>query len=166
MAMSSEQPPFQMPMHESDVLGDQAEVMAILKQQKRIQADKNKEMKEQKSKGKPQAKGNRSKRAGLMFPVGLIDRKLKEMGVAKRVGQGASVFLAAVLEYLTAEVLELAGNTTQEAKKTRILPRHIQLAIHKDEELEKYLGNTTIAAGGVLPGIPSILLQQQPKSNK
>mmetsp|Transcript_12512 Transcript_12512/g.30423 ORF Transcript_12512/g.30423 Transcript_12512/m.30423 type:complete len:168 (+) Transcript_12512:216-719(+) len=148
---------------------DQAEVMAILKQQKKILGEKKakdaKEMKEKKQK-QVQQTGNRSKRAGLMFPVGMIDRKLKEMGVAKRVGAGSSVFLAAVLEYLTAEVLELAGNTTSEQKKNRILPRHIQLAIHKDEELEKYLGNTTIAQGGVLPGIPAVLLPNGGNSTK
>ncbi|CAD7956067.1 unnamed protein product [Amoebophrya sp. A25] len=144
------------------------EVMAILKQQKeqkKMMQDKKKE-KEVKVKGKINTTGNRSKRAGLMFPVGMIERKLKEMGVAKRVGSGASVYLAAVLEYLTAEVLELAGNITQRNKKTRILPRHIQLSIHEDEELEKYLGNTTIAAGGVLPGIPSVLLPGGGKQNK
>ena len=56
------------------------------------------------------------------------------------------------------------GNTAQDVKKNRILPRHIQLAIHKDEELEKYLGNTTIAQGGVLPGIANQLLPTQAKA--
>jgi hypothetical protein len=69
---------------------------------------------------------------------------------AERIGAGAPVYLAAVLEYLAAELLELAGNAARDNKKNRIIPRHIQLAVRNDEELSKLLGNVTIASGGQL----------------
>ena len=71
------------------------------------------------------------------------------------------MYMAAVLEYLAAEILELAGNAARDNKKSRIVPRHIQLAVRNDEELNKLLGGVTIASGGVLPNIHAVLL---PKS--
>jgi len=85
---------------------------------------------------------------------------------ATRVGAGAPVYLAAVLEYLAAEILELAGNAARDNKKTRIVPRHIQLAVRNDEELSKLLSGVTIAAGGVLPNIHSVLLPKKTGKDK
>ncbi len=97
-------------------------------------------------------------KAGLQFPVGRVGRYLKQGKYATRVGAGAPVYLAAILEYLTAEILELAGNAARDNKKSRIIPRHIQLAVRNDEELNKLFGSVTIAQGGVLPNIHSVLM--------
>jgi histone H2A len=116
--------------------------------------------------GTREAGKSRSSRAGLQFPVGRVHRLLRKGNYAQRIGAGAPVYLAAVLEYLAAEILELAGNAARDNKKTRIIPRHLQLAIRNDEELNKLLGHVTIAQGGVLPNIHSVLLPKKGLSEK
>jgi histone H2A len=85
-------------------------------------------------KGKTAGKKSVSKsaKAGLQFPVGRIARYLKKGKYASRIGAGAPVYLAAVLEYLAAEVLELAGNAARDNKKNRIVsaPRSKELKIY------------------------------------
>ncbi|XP_053698898.1 histone H2A-beta, sperm-like [Sabethes cyaneus] len=116
--------------------------------------------------GKAKAKAkSRSSRAGLQFPVGRIHRLLRKGNYAERIGAGAPVYLAAVIEYLAAEVLELSGNAARDNKKTRIIPRHLQLAIRNDEELNKLLSRVTIAQGGVLPNISFVHLHKYPEKN-
>lgn len=113
------------------------------------------------------ASQSRSSKAGLTFPVGRIHRLLRKGNYAQRIGAGAPVYLCAVLEYLAAEILELAGNAARDNRKTRIIPRHLQLAIRNDEELNKLLGHVTIAQGGVLPNIHQNLRPKKtPKAAK
>ncbi|VDQ00346.1 unnamed protein product [Trichobilharzia regenti] len=114
------------------------------------------------SSGKSRAKTKtQSALAGLQFPVGRVHRLPRKGNYAERVGAGAPVYLAAVLEYLAAEVLELTGNAARDNKKTRIIPRHLQLVIRNDEELNKLLGGVTIAQGGVQPNIQAVLLPKK-----
>ncbi|PRT55317.1 Histone H2A-beta [Wickerhamiella sorbophila] len=109
---------------------------------------------------------SRSAKAGLTFPVGRVHRFLRKGNYAQRIGAGAPVYLAAVLEYLTAEILELAGNAARDNHKTRIIPRHIQLAVRHDEELNKLLGHVIIAQGGVKPHIESFLVPKKSGKSK
>nr|XP_031291338.1 histone H2A type 1-H-like [Camelus dromedarius] len=79
-------------------------------------------------------------RAGLQFPVGRVHRLLRKGNYSEMVRAGAPVYLAAVLEFLTAEILELAGNAFRD-NKMQIILRHLQLAIRNDEELNNLLGS-------------------------
>eukprot|EP00727_Mastigamoeba_balamuthi_P014364 m51a1_g9552 putative histone h2a type 1-like (250) ;mRNA; r:879908-880858 len=109
-------------------------------------------------------RASRSARAGLMFPVAAVQRMLKEGCYARRVAAGAPVYLAAVLEYLTAEILELSGNAARDCRKKIIQPRHLMLAVRGDSELEAAylrLRNGTVgyfAGGGTAPCINTYVL--------
>ncbi|XP_028173400.1 histone H2A-like [Ostrinia nubilalis] len=103
----------------------------------------------------------RSSRAGLQFPVGRIHKILRKGNFAPRIGSGAPIYLAAALEYLAAEILELAADAARDTKKSRVVPRHILFAIRNDEELNRMLSGVTISQGGVVPSIQPVLLPKK-----
>jgi histone H2A len=104
-----------------------------------------------------------NKKAGLTFPVGRVNRYIKKGRFSHRVGSNAPIFMAAILEYVVAEVLEVAGNNARAEKKTRLRPRHVMLAIEEDQDLKHVFKDITIAGAGVAPGIQEFL---QPKKDK
>jgi len=116
----------------------------------------------------PAKKSSKSanKKAGLTFPVARVNRYIKKGRFAKRVGGNAPIFMAAVLEYVVAEVLEVAGNNALADKKHRLRPRHVMLAIEEDQDLQKLLGGVTIAGAGVAPGIQEFLKPKKDKISK
>jgi len=113
---------------------------------------------------KKKQKGKRisaSTRAGLQFPVGRMHRKLRNSVKVNRVSPDAAVYLATVLEYCTADIMELAGNAARDNGKLRITPRHILLAVRNDEELNNLVAGASIAEGGTLPHIHAVLLPKK-----
>jgi len=111
-------------------------------------------------KGKPRRSGNGSQkkadpissstRAGTIFPGSRCNRYLKQGRYSTRYSAQAGVFMAAVLEYLSAEILELAGNMCEQMKKKTITNQHINLGMRNDEELAKLIHMVQFSQGGQL----------------
>lgn len=89
----------------------------------------------------------KSSKSNLIFPVGRIGTMLRKGRYSKRVSRGAATFLAASLEFLVGEALELSSKTV---KGKRITPRAINLAVRHDADLGSLLQNVTISRGGVV----------------
>ncbi|KAG2221110.1 hypothetical protein INT45_008631 [Circinella minor] len=99
-----------------------------------------------------------STKAGLEFPVTRIHRYLRQGRYSHRFNTNAAIYLTSVLEYITADLLEMAGNAAHANNRKTVTPRHLQLAVRQDPELDKLLSNVIIAEGGVIPYIHPILL--------
>jgi len=119
------------------------------------------------------------KQYGLIFPVLRTRKYLKQyLGVPHKKGalknrkanvtvrHEASIYTAAVLEYMCAEVLEISGNVAMEKKRKTIKPRDILLAIRDDEEINKLISkNAVFCQTGIIPKkIPTVLLKPYQKS--
>ena len=100
----------------------------------------------------------------LIFPVGRYNRLIKQGRFTNRTSKSAGVFMAAVIEYITSEICELASSAAQEKNKLTITPRHIQLALSNDEELNKLFCDALISKGGVTPNVHAFLFGKQGKS--
>ena len=99
--------------------------------------------------------------AGLQFCVPSVAAIASRVQHGSILDIGASVYLTAVVEYMVAELLELAGNAARDFKSSFITPRHILLALFNDEELYRFCKNAIIREGGVVPNIHSVLLPKK-----
>lgn len=97
-------------------------------------------------------------KAGLQFPVGRIHRYLKNETRVRRVSACAAVYMAAALEYLCADLMDIAGSITRDRRKKRITPRHILYAIKDDRELDELLRDVHVPEAGTRPWLHIALL--------
>ena len=110
--------------------------------------------------------GGKQSKSGLIFPTGRVSSLLRKGRYSKRVSGSSGVYMAAVLEYLTAELLELAVKVQQKKKadSRRVTPRAITMAVRADADLGALLRDATFASGGVVPSIEKSL--EKKKKNK
>lgn len=106
------------------------------------------------------------KKLKLTLPIHKFAKALRGQSHTRRVGGGTAVMLTSIIEYVTSEILELAGNTAKEGGKIRIVPKHIQQAVRTDEELNKYFADVTIAGAGVVPQVHVAALPKRDKRPK
>jgi histone H2A len=112
---------------------------------------------------------SRQGKAGIIFPPSITEKFLRNFGYSKiMVTSSAPIFLAAVLEYLVAEVLLLASKSANENKKTRITIRDLEISIKQDQELVNLFNKLDIVllGGGVVPYIHPCLTNKKPKKKK
>ncbi|KAK7200098.1 histone H2A [Novymonas esmeraldas] len=107
--------------------------------------------------------GSKSAKAGLIFPIGRIGSLLRRGQYARRIGAAGAVYMAAVVEYLTAELLELSVKAAaQSGKKPRRLnPRTVMLAVRHDDDIGSLLRNVTVSHGGVVPSINKAIAKKK-----
>jgi len=98
------------------------------------------------AKGKKKTK-SKSEKAGLTFPISRINRYVKTKSGIKRVGGSAPIYLTAVVEYIVAEVMELAGQVTADASRKTISPEDLIKALRGDKELAKLFSGHAVFLG-------------------
>lgn len=108
--------------------------------------------------------------SGLNFPISLATRYLRQFGRSSlRVSKLASVTLAAALQYIASEIIDLSLNIARDQTKKRIKNRHVMLAIHKDQELHSLLVDDLkvfLPSTGVPDAIHPFLVQKRPKKRR
>lgn len=112
---------------------------------------------------------SRQGKAGIIFPPSIAEKFLRNFGYSKvMVTSTAPVFLAAVLEYLVAEILILASKSATNNKRIRITIRDLQLSVGEDQELSTLFDklNISFLGGGVVPYIHSCLITKKPRKKK
>eukprot|EP00071_Canis_lupus_P037795 XP_022271352.1 uncharacterized protein LOC102152481 isoform X3 [Canis lupus familiaris] len=95
--------------------------------------------------GRPRSCRSRSARAGLAFSVCQMERLLRAGRYAKRLGASAPIFLAAVIQFLTATVLGLAGDEARHRRTAYITPELVDRALHNHELLSGLFTMTTVS---------------------
>ena len=107
---------------------------------------------------------SRQDKAGIIFPPSITEKFLRNFGYSKiMVTSSAPVCLAAVAEYIAAEILELASNSARDNKRIRITIRDLEMGVRNDPELNQFFikENISFLGGGNTPFIHESLLSKK-----
>jgi histone H2A len=116
---------------------------------------------------------SRSGRAGLTFPVGRVARMMRAHLVKpRRLSDKAPVYMAAVLQYLVAELLVAANEHATARKARRINQSDINLGVrgnerlhvHGDDDLARLFSGRVVSRGGEPPFIHTALQRRATKT--
>ena len=116
--------------------------------------------------GNQKKRKSNSEKAGLQFSVSRCKKFLKKYN--KKIGSLAPVYLAAVLEYITAELLELSGNVSRDNRRSTMKIRDLYLAIENDHELNDMMHrlNMGITGGGNVVHVKEEVMKAYENSKK
>jgi histone H3/H4 len=112
---------------------------------------------------------SRQGKAGIIFPPSISEKFLRNFGFSKiMVTKNAPVYLAAVLEYITVDILQISADMANENKRVRITIRDLELSVRTDPELTSLFDKCSICfiGGGVVPSIHHSLLTKKPRKKK
>jgi histone H3 len=113
---------------------------------------------------------SRQDKAGIIFSPSIAEKFLRQFGMSKcMISKQAPIFFAACLEYISAEILDLAITSSFESKHVRITIRDLFLAVNRDKELGKLFNMMKISflGGGVLQEIrPELLNPKKPRKRR
>ena len=93
----------------------------------------------------PRAKGSRkqtvtgAQRAGTVFAPARCSRELRNGRYSERMARSAGAFMAGVLQYISEELCELAGDMAGSRGRKTIAPQDLNLAMRSDPELAKLM---------------------------
>lgn len=91
-------------------------------------------------------KGSQTRRSNLTFPVPFF-KNLLNSTLRTRVSWDAAAYLTAVVEYVGAEILELATNECRNEKLRRVSPRHVLIAIRRDVDFSEMFTGFVLGGG-------------------
>lgn len=92
---------------------------------------------------------SRSKRAGLEFPVGRVNRFMKNRHLLRRTSGVAAIAMTAALQLVVIDILDAAIKCAERKKKTRISSQHIRAGVYADADLRHFFSRALIMGGGV-----------------
>lgn len=118
---------------------------------------------------------NKASRSGLSIPPHISEKHLREQNSTKEkaasrlnVSEKAQIYLAAIIEYIASQYLEVAGNTTRDGKRKNVTTRDIYVASAEDEDLTNLMHRVNFSwiGAGVIPYIHEAFIPTKDKRRK